>query len=184
MRVSSIWLAVPFLVVIAGIIIGRLASAWFRYRGDRLITCPENLRPAGVRVDARHAAASGLLHPAELRLSTCSRWPERAGCGQECLSQIEASPEGCLVRHILSQWYQGKVCASCGRPFGDVEWNTAKPALSRADKVTVEWKQVPVAELPEMLKTALPVCFACHMASTLVREHPELAIDRSRRIPV
>jgi hypothetical protein len=28
------------------------------------------------------------------------------------------------------------------------------------------------------LAAALPVCFACHMANTLVREHPELAVKR------
>jgi hypothetical protein len=178
---SALWLAVPLLVVAAGVLVGRLASAWLRYRGQRLITCPENLRPAGVRVDASHAAASGVLHAPDLRLSHCSRWPERSGCGQECLSQIASAPDGCLVHKIVTGWYAGKVCASCGRPFGDVEWNAAKPALRTADKVTVEWTQVPVAELPDVLKTALPVCFACHMASTLVREHPELALDRSGR---
>jgi hypothetical protein len=117
-------------------------------------------------------------------LSACSRWPERAGCGQECLSQIEAAADGCRVRGILTDWYRGKVCSSCGRPFGDLQWNAVKPAFRTADKVTVEWKQVAVAGLPEMLKTALPVCFACHMASTLVREHPELTIDRSGRTPL
>jgi hypothetical protein len=179
MTAFRIW-PVSFLLVIAAFVITRLAIAWFRYRGERLITCPENLRPAGVRVDARHAAANSLLRPAELRLSACSRWPERAGCGQECLSQIVAAPEGCLVRHILAEWYAGKSCASCGRPFGNVKWDGAKPAIQTADKVTVEWKQIPVADLPQTLKTALPVCFACHMASTLVREHPQLALDRSR----
>jgi hypothetical protein len=184
MPVTGIWLAVPFLVVLMAIIIGRLVYAWMRYRDERLITCPENLRAAGVRLNARHAAATSLLHAADLRLSACSRWPERAGCGQECLSQIEAAPNGCRVRSILTEWYAGKVCASCGRPFGDVKWNAAKPALQTADKVTVEWKQVAVAGLPETLKTALPVCFACHMAGTLVREHPELAIDRLGRTSV
>jgi hypothetical protein len=29
------------------------------------------------------------LSQPHLRLSECSRWPERQGCGQECLSQIE-----------------------------------------------------------------------------------------------
>lgn len=181
MPISGIWLAVPLLIVIAGIVIARVASVWLRYRGDRLITCPENTRPAGVKVDAGHAAVSSLLHPAELRLSTCSRWPERAGCGQECLTQIAEAPEGCLVRNILTQWYTGKVCASCHRPFSNLKWDSAKPALILSDERTVEWRQVPVADVPDTLKTALPVCFACHMASTLVREHPELAIDRSGR---
>jgi hypothetical protein len=167
-------------VVLAGIALGRLARAWWRYRGRRVITCPENRKPAGVVVDARHAAVTALGKSPELRLSSCSRWPERAGCGQPCLSQIEASPEDCLVRNILTKWYEGKVCAWCGQPFGEIEWAGRKPALLRADRVSVEWSEVPADRLHETLVAALPVCFACHMAGTLAREHPELAVDRSR----
>jgi hypothetical protein len=53
-----------------------------------------------------------------------------------------------------------------------------------ADKSTAEWSGIPAESLPETLQTALPVCFACHMASTLVRERPDLVTDRSRRIKV
>lgn len=153
--------------------------AWFRNRGERVVTCPENRRPAGVRVDAFRVAQLG-----SFRLAECSRWPERAGCGQECLSQIQESPNGCLVRTILADWHRGKSCASCGRPFGDIEWSAQKPALLSADKVSMEWSRVPAEKLDETLQTALPVCFACHMASTLVREHPDLVTDRSRRVSV
>src|ERR1017187_7400425 len=100
----------------AALVAFRLITAWWKYLGDRVITCPENHRPAGVTVDSSHAAWTGLARGPHLRLSACSRWPEMAGCGQECLSQIEASPEGCLVRRILVDWYAGKACASCGWP--------------------------------------------------------------------
>jgi hypothetical protein len=162
----------------------RWVVLWRRYRGARAITCPANLRPAGVQVDAHHATLTGLAGAAQLRLSSCSRWPENAGCGQECLSEIQAAPDGCLVRNILAGWYRGKPCAFCGRVFGDIEWNAQKPALLSADKITVEWERIPAERLQATLQTALPVCFACHMANTLVREHPDLVIDRSRRIPV
>ncbi len=175
-----VWMA-----VVAGGLVGmaviRLARSWWRYRGARVIDCPENRRPAGVSVDALHAALSSLGRPPELRLSACSRWPERAGCGQECLAQIEAQPEECLIRHILVSWYEGKVCASCGRPFSEISWAGAKPAVLRADKVAVEWNEVSAEQLTETLATGLPVCFACHMATKLVREHPELAIQRGQR---
>jgi len=161
-----------------GILTSRWASAWLRYRGARVITCPQNLRPAGVHVDERHAAFSALKGAPRLQLSACSRWPEKQGCGQQCLEQIEASPESCLVRNILGNWYRGKVCASCGLPFGEIRWAVQKPGLITADKTSVDWNQIPAERLPEILEAALPVCFACHMASTLVREHPELAVDR------
>jgi hypothetical protein len=176
MPVLSVILAAA--ILLAGIALWRLASAWFRYRGSRVIICPENRRPAGVVVDAGHAAATALRSAPELRLSTCSRWPELAGCGQQCLSQIAESPEDCLVRNILTGWYRGKVCATCGRPFGDIEWNGRKPALHRPGKMSVEWNQVPADKLYEVLAASLPLCFACHMANTLVREHPELVVER------
>jgi hypothetical protein len=174
-------MAVLAIAVVLGAVVGRrVADAWWKYRGQRVITCPENRRPAGVVVDARHAAATALGKSPELRLASCSRWPERAGCGQECLSQIEASPEGCLVRNILTKWYEGKVCAWCGLPFGEIDWAGRKPAMLGADGASVEWSEVPADTLHETLAAAYPVCFACHMANKLVREHPELAVDRAR----
>jgi len=166
--------------VLAALAVWRIASAWLKYRGRRVVTCPENQHPAGVTVDALHAASTALGKTPELRLASCSRWPERAGCGQPCLSQIEASPEDCLVRNILVKWYEGKVCASCGQPFGNIDWSGAKPALIRADKVTVEWSQVPAEELNDTLATAAPICFGCYMAARLVKERPDLALDRHR----
>jgi hypothetical protein len=158
----------------------RWASAWWKYHGRRVITCPENQKPAGVSVDAGHAAATTLGGTASLRLSSCSRWPERAGCGQMCLSQIEAAPADCLVRNILVHWYKDKNCVSCGRPIGEIHVAERKPVVLTADNVSMEWNQIPAERLPETLATAQPMCFLCHMATTMVREHPELVIDRSR----
>jgi hypothetical protein len=146
-----------------------LASKWKWFRVKHLVTCPESQRPAAVDLDIFH------------QLSTCSRWPERAGCGQQCLSQIEAAPHDCQVRTILERWYEGKTCVVCHQPIGEIHWSVRKPALVRADRLSVEWSQVPVEQLPETLAASSPICFACHMAATLVREHPELIVDRSPR---
>ena len=172
------------IVVLAGVAItaARAVRLWWTYRGARVVNCPENLRPAGVYVNAAHAATSPFGEPRELRLSSCSRWPERAGCGQECLRQIEAAPEDCLVRTIVAEWYAGKRCATCGNPFGNISSPGAKPAVLCADKNSVEWNQIPAERLPETLAAASPICFACHMGSLLVRNHPELAVDRHRPV--
>ncbi len=158
----------------------RLTAAWFRYRGRMVITCPENERPAGVSVDVRHAAATGLSRAPELRLSDCSRWPERADCGQACLKQIQDSPENCLVRGILVRWYQGKDCAWCSRPIGEIHLAEPKPALLMSDQVSLQWAEIPADRLHEVLAAARPLCFSCHTANSMVRTHPELVIDRSR----
>lgn len=168
--------------VLVAVVLWRMAAAWVRYRGNRLITCPENRRPAGVKVDAGHAAVTSLGRRLDLRLSSCSRWPEKADCGQECLRQVEASPADCLVRNILAKWFEGKVCAVCGRPAGEIHQAGSQPALLMDHKTTVEWKQIPVDKLLDTLAVSEPVCFGCHMANTLVREHPELVVDRSRTL--
>ena len=171
-------IGVAILLLLTALVAFRLVAVWWKYLGDRVITCPENHRPAGVTVDSRRAAWSGVARTPRLRLSACSRWPEMAGCGQECLSQIEASPEGCLVHRILVDWYAGKACASCKRPIGEIPPAGGKPALLLGDGFSVEWEQISAELLPETLATAKPICFACHMAQTLVREHPELVVDR------
>jgi len=167
-------------VILAGFAAWRLGSAWLKYRGHRVISCPENHLPAGVTLDARHAAATALRGDSKLRLTQCSRWPERGDCGQDCIFQIERAPEDCLVRNILVRWYEGKNCAWCGRPIGEIHLTDRKPALLTADKGSMEWNQVPPERLPEVLATAQPLCFTCHIANAMVREHPELVIDRSR----
>ena len=71
-----------------------LRQIYSRYSGSRLVACPENQQSAVVSVDARHAASTGLRggRP-ELRLCTCTRWPERAQCAQGCLSQaVQSEP--------------------------------------------------------------------------------------------
>jgi hypothetical protein len=161
-------------------IAGRIVQRWWKYRGERVITCPENQLPAGISLDISHLAAQPFAAHPNLQLSSCSRWPERAGCGQECLRQVEAAPEDSLVRNILVRWYAGKRCVSCGQPFEEIPPAGVKPAVLCADKKSVEWSEIPAERLAETLANAAPICFACHLGSTLVRTHPELAVDRQR----
>ncbi len=65
---------------------------YFRYRGSRFVTCPETLQAAVVEVAAGSMGMQAILGEPCFRLSRCSRWPLREGCGQDCLSQIEAHP--------------------------------------------------------------------------------------------
>ena len=82
-----------FLLYVFGVaFILLMPSIWGReihhhYSVPRAVTCPETHQQVGVTIDARHAAATGLFGTAEFRLSNCTRWPERARCGQECLPE-------------------------------------------------------------------------------------------------
>jgi hypothetical protein len=159
----------------------RVAGAWLRYRGTRVVVCPENREMVAVEVDATHAALSSPQGRPELRLDACTRWPERAGCGQECLGQIESAPEACLLRNILADWYKGKKCFFCGRAFGVVHWHDHKPGLRAPDGHLVAWGTLPAEQVVDVLASHKPVCWDCFAAEAFRREHPELVTDRPKK---
>lgn len=150
-------------------------------RGTRLVTCPETGRPVAVDLDLRYSAVRSAFGRPHFRLKDCTRWPERAGCGQACLGDLEAAPHDCLVRTVLAQWYAGQRCAFCRREFGEIHWHDYKPALVGADGVTREWTDFPAETIPEVLETHRPACWNCHIAETFRRQRPDLFIDRPPR---
>ena len=160
-------------------LVPRIASSYLKFRGKRVITCPENRKPAAVDVDARHAALTALLGEPHLRLKDCSRWPEKKDCGQECLLQVELAPADCLVRNMLTNWYEGKHCVVCGEPFSELNLLDHKPALMTNEGVTIEWDNFRPEALPEVLATHWPVCWDCHIAETFRRQYPDLVVDRT-----
>jgi len=177
----TIFIALLVVVLAVGLFVFRAipgVRAYFGYRGKRLITCPETHTTAAVDVAAGEAAVGAFLSEPTLRLKECSRWPERQDCGQECLQQIEADPENCLVWNIVSKWYEGKSCAFCHKQIGPLHHVDHAPALLAPDHTTVEWKQVRPEQLPEIFKTYLPVCWNCHVAENFRRLHPELIVNR------
>ena len=174
-------------ILIAGSLLGYLlfrAFAWirayFELRGKRLVTCPENQKTAAVELDAKHAAREARFHKPQMRLSECSRWPERKDCGQQCLSQIEQAPADCLVRNIVINWFTEKNCVFCGRSIAEVKewWVDHQPALLTPDKKTIFWNEFPAEQLPELFSKCEPVCWSCNVTEKFRREHPELVTDR------
>jgi len=162
--------------------VGVAARTYFRLKDKMLVTCPETHEAAAVEVDATRAAEQSILGEPHLRLSECSRWPERQGCGQECLSQIEATPEDCLVRTVVARWYAGKACAYCGKAIGGIDWlGGLRPALLDPDRKTVQWDQIRPEKLPEVFSKYAAVCWNCHITETFRREHPELVVERPWR---
>lgn len=79
------------IIVIAFSVVGFLwvLPAWRGHRGKKTVTCPETGESAAVEIDAARVAASAWGGPPDVRLKDCTRWPERATCGQDCLLQLE-----------------------------------------------------------------------------------------------
>ncbi len=156
----------------------RAASAWLTYRGTRVVTCPESRQPVAVAVDARAAALAATSGPPRLHLESCTRWPERQGCGQECLAQVQSDPEACLLLHILGDWYGGKKCAFCGRVLGPWRPFAHRPALLAPSGTLCDWDDFPAERVIEVLASHQAVCWDCRVAEGFRREHPELVTDR------
>jgi hypothetical protein len=160
----------------------RMGRAFLKFRGTRVVVCPETGEYVAVEVDARHAAATAASHEPELVLTKCTRWPERADCHQDCVRQIEHAPGDCLVRSMLTEWYAGKSCAFCGKTFDVIHWTDHKPALMTPDRRIIEWAEVPPEKVPYALATHRPVCWNCSIAETFRMEHPELVTDRNSKV--
>ena len=132
-------------------------------RETRLITCPENHQTAAV-------------NPAwstSLRLSACSRWPEKAGCDQACLSQIETSPQECLLSTVVRKWYEGKTCTLCHRAI-EYPGGVISP-----EGVAREWNEFSPEQLPRIFATHQPLCWNCNNVVELIETRPDLVTPRT-----
>ena len=155
-----------------------LVRIYSRYRGTKFVTCPETGRPAIVEVDALHASMTSTLGLPDIRLESCSRWPLKEQCGQECLTDLDVAPSQCLVSGVLMRWYGGKKCCYCGKPFEELHWTDHKPALRNQEGSLLSWNGIPVDNLSMVLKTHLPVCWDCYIAQSFRRDHPDLVVYR------
>ncbi|HSE15402.1 MAG TPA: hypothetical protein VLB46_00015 [Pyrinomonadaceae bacterium] len=167
------------------------AALWFgirwltrsssRYRGPRIVTCPETNKPAIVEVDSRHATLTSTVGLPDIRLKNCSRWPIKEQCGQECLTDLDVAPEGCLVSGVLMRWYRDKQCVYCKQVFPAVQWVDHRPALLTPGGELLSWKAVKVENLPNVLETHSPVCWNCYIAQSFRHDHPDLVVYRPWR---
>lgn len=179
MSVFLVLTSLAALLGLGGLVLLAVSGA---YRGTRLVACPETKRPAAVELDSLRAALAVFGdQPGALRLSSCSRWPEKAGCGQECLADVERDAGACLVRTIIAGWYRGQACVFCHKPIPEVTWTEHRPALLASDGTTVSWRDVKPEALPDVLSTHRPVCWDCHVVQNVVRDHPDVVTIRPER---
>jgi hypothetical protein len=174
-------LPIVLLLVVLAFYLAIGLREYLRYRGTRLITCPETRRPAAVEVDEDHAAVTALWDHPQLRLQHCSRWPERRNCGQECLAQIETGPDDCQIRTIVARWFAGKRCAICREAIGPIHGVTPKPGLLNPERAPVPLEWIRPEDLPDTLETHRPICANCLVVETFRRQFPDLVIERPAR---
>ena len=176
----TIYLVAGIAVIVALVsIIRALVRTYVKYRGNRLVVCPETERYATVEIDGPLAAVTSLFGALELRIENCSRWPEHQHCTQDCVRQIALFPLGCPMRDLLTSWHAGMECVLCGRHFGNFSLFDC-PALLSPEGNLVECESVRPEALPDVLYTHKPVCWDCKGTKTR-SGHSHLAAQQPRR---
>jgi len=174
---TEVYILFAIVVAVAAYVGVRIFEA-LKYQGEMIITCPETHKPAAVKVNLAQAALASVTGKMLVELKDCTRWPERAGCDQACVVQLERDPKNHRVWNIASHWFAEKKCAYCGKAIEPFSHVNRKPAVAGADKLTTEWDEIPAEKLPEALAGAAPVCWSCHMTEKFVREHPDMVVVR------
>ena len=105
----EIYLIVMLLTLATIYYVTPLAVTTFRrYRGKRVVNCPETRNPCTIEVDALRAAFTTVISNPELRMKSCSRWPDRENCGQECMLQIQVLPFDSSIKDTLRRLNTGR----------------------------------------------------------------------------
>jgi hypothetical protein len=158
-----------------------LIRSFSKYRGPRIVTCPETKKPAIVEVDWLYTSLTSTVGVPDIRLQECSRWPLKEQCGQECLMNLDVAPERCLVSGVLMQWYREKECVYCKKAFSELHWVDHRPALLTPDRTLLTWNEVNLDKLQNVLETHSPVCWDCYIAQDFRVNHPDLVVFRPWR---
>jgi hypothetical protein len=177
---TALGLTLTILILLAvSVYLWSPVQAWRRYRGARLVTCPETGRLEAVSIDLGLATFTALTEKRpSVHLAACSRWTERGRCDEPCLADVESAGLDGAVVSIVERWYHKATCRYCGQPIESC--SARRPAaLMGPDGITVEWSAVAPERLPEMFRTHQPVCWSCHLAETFWRTHADLVVDRT-----
>lgn len=166
-------------ILLVALPIGISLQSYFRNRGRRTVICPDNHEPVTVELDNKFAFSTALRGQEHDRLHTCSRWPEKGECGQECLAQVNPSPEN--LERLLQKWYQDKTCAICARPLTPADWRRSRLALLNEKQKLFELRHMHLDEIPPALDQMAPLCWNCHQEERVRQASPPRLLKGDRR---
>ena len=161
-------------VLVTGAPVALSLTEYYKNRGRHSVKCPETGQPVDVEVDNRYAFRMALRGQEHSQLSSCTRWPEKGDCGQECLMQLDATPEN--LQRLLTKWMEGKSCAICTRAITADDWKQSRLAVLNHDNELFELRDLPAEDLQMALEHTRPLCWKCHQ-----QEHERQAIAYSAR---
>ena len=166
-------------VILVGLPIAFSLQSYFKNRGRRTVLCPENHRAVDVETDRKFAFLSAWRGKEHTRLQSCTRWPEKGDCGQECLAQVDPTPEN--IDRLLTQWSEGKACGLCGRLLTTADWRQGRLALLDESFKLVEMRQIELEQLSSTLENKRPLCWTCHQDQRARQAQPRRILKGERQ---
>src|ERR1019366_8111058 len=166
-------------VLLVALPVGISLQSYFRNRGRRTVMCPDNHEPVTVEVDSKFAFSTALRGEEHTRLHSCSRWPEKGDCDQDCLAQVDPTPEN--LERLLQKWYQGKSCAICEHALTPADWRRSRLALLNEKQKLFELRHMHLDELPSVLDKIRPLRLNCHQGERPRQAAPPRMLKGDRR---
>jgi hypothetical protein len=137
----------PYTAAMASFLSSFGARGILRRRGKTtVVICPPMKLPAEVELGR------------DLRIGSCSRWPESLSCSQSCMPQAQFSAEDL---NDFAARYKGKKCASCGTALSRDDWYKSRLAVLETNSGV---PTIPGVVRPSLFnpETSDPICSACY----------------------
>ncbi len=164
--------------LVTGLPVALSLQSYFQNRGRQSAICPENGAPVDIEVDRKYAFWTAWRGQEHSRLQSCTRWPEKGDCGQECLAQVDPSPEN--VERLMLGWHKGKSCAVCTRAITPADWRRGRLGWLDQQYKLVELRQVNLRQLQSALAEMRPLCWTCHQEERLRQAVPPRLLKGDR----
>ena len=165
-------------ILVTGLPVALSIQNYYRNRGRKAAICPDNSEAVAVEFDNKFAFWSALRGKEHTRLASCTRWPEKGDCGQECLSQIDPTPEN--IERLMLGWYKGRLCAICARNITPSDWRRNRLALLNEHHKLVELRDLDLHGLQAALTTMRPLCWICHQEERVRQAAPSRSFKGDR----
>jgi hypothetical protein len=165
--------------LVTGLPLATTLHTYYENRGRRAVRCPDTGQPADVEIDHGFVLKSAMRGQEHSRLQSCSRWPESGDCGQECLAQLDPSPEN--LERLFARSLAGSTCAICTRDITPSDWRQGRLGVFDQKQQLLELRDMPVDTLQSTLRDTRPLCWKCHQQE-LARQGLPLSVLRGSRV--
>ena len=146
--------------ILVGAPLASTLSSYFKHRGRQPVTCPDDGQRAEVEVDRKFALHAAMDGKELARVQTCSHWPENGACGQECLAQVETTPDN--LDRLFKRWFEGKPCTLCSRTLTPSDWRFGRMGFLNEEFKLIELRQIDFTKLGSIPQPKRPLCWTCH----------------------